>query len=809
MQNYKKGILALAVVSAMSLMAAEDKTIRVTTLADEDGENASECSLREAIKTAKLDKSYGGCNVGRTLRLDGSAPDQIQLKAGTYKIDRELVVESAIHIYGENVFNYTERSPITLLYPKKEALKTVIDAQGKSRIFNTVESQAALNIHHVSMRNGNAVKDSNIVNSGNGGALYVAGPLGIYSSEIIGSSADVNGGAIYAIGQNGQKTVSIDDSRIEKNKARQFGSVFAMDCNANLANAEVGLQVSNSSLIRNGSTSDQSIFDFCGYATGSFLNSTIAQNQTGGYVFNFVNRSNRALHSSSSLSLSSNTIVENTAKSVLLYDNIGAKLLSYNVLAYNQGKSCEYALNDGKPSLDQNILFAHVQNAFDLKGSSQCVLPERSKDQTEAQLIDLSSVSMSSVLSKFLEPAVDNRYLGIYYPRDNKTANDLVDVKGEGCEATDQRGISRDIGMTVRLSPDQVNSCEIGAVEIRNLMAGDVEDLKNSSHVELMDFYQSNIDELEELIEDQNTPKEELAGLKEELKEYQDLKSFTEKFQKYRAIYIDPFKQSTLQETLDGSSIVVTALNASNYNVTTKVLGVGVLVGEGSSLDVDGNKNDPALKCEWIAGLDRIMMYRTDGKVTSATDQEFCAYTLVNKNTNAKSSGVLAASFVNIAPIAKNDFYKISPDSGLTITVNPLENDSDEGDGDRSTAQGKPAFYKDTDGKEIPIRIVSLPSGVTLKAEREGPCPDDYQRETCYGGKLTFSVNNNLSQFSYSMDYNVFDADEMMSNTATIVLENTVKNTNTSSSGGGSLGVWGLFGLFGLAAYRSRRLFKS
>ncbi|WP_347473951.1 CSLREA domain-containing protein [Acinetobacter thermotolerans] len=801
MQNYKKGILALAVVSAMSLMAAEDKTIRVTTLVDEDGENASACSLREAIKTAKLDKSYGGCNVGRTLRLDGSAPDQIQLKAGTYKIDRELVVESAINIYGESAFNYTERSPITLLYPKKEALKTVIDAQGKSRIFNTVESQAALNVYQISIRNGRAVKNPNVVNSGNGGALYVAGPLGIYSSEIIGSSADVNGGAIYAISQNGQKTVTINDSRIEKNKAQQFGSVFAMECSANLANTELGLQVSNSSLIRNGALSDQSIFDFCGYATSSFLNSTIAQNQTGGYVFNFVNRADKPLHSSSNLSLSSNTIVENTAKSVLFYDNVGAKLLSYNVLAYNAGKSCEYALNGGNPSPNQNILFAHVQNAFELTGKSQCVLPERSSEQTATQLIDLSAVSMSSVLSKFLEPAVDNRYLGIYYPRDNKTANDLVDVKGEGCEATDQRGISRDVGMSLRLNPDQANSCEIGAVEIRNLMAGDVEDLKNSSHIELMDFYQSNIDELEALIEDQNTPKEELAGLKEELKEYQDLKSYTEKFRKYRAIYIDPFKQSTLQEAFDGSNIKVTALNASNYNVSTKVLGVGALAGEGNSLKLDGYE-DPALKCEWKTGLNRIMMYRTDGKVTSATDQEFCTYTLVDKNTNAKSSGVLAASFVNIAPIAKNDFYKISPDSGLTITVNPLENDSDEGDGDRSTAQGKPAFYKDKDGKEIPIRIVSLPSGVTLKAEREGPCPGDYQRETCYGGKLTFSVNNNLSQFSYSMDYNVFDADEMMSNTATIVLENTAKNTNTSSSGGGSFGIWGLFGLLGLAGYR-------
>ena len=55
------------------------------------------------------------------------------------------------------------------------------------------------------------------------------------------------------------------------------------------------------------------------------------------------------------------------------------------------------------------------------------------------------------------------------------------------------------------------------------------------------------------------------------------------------------------------------------------------------------------------------------------------------------------------------------------------------------------------------------------------------------------------------MQYTIFDADEKMSETATILLRNTVKNANKSSSGGGSFGIWGLFGLFGLVAYRRLR----
>ena len=53
MHTYKKGLLCVMVLSAMSLMAAEDRTIYVTTFVDENGENANACSLREAIITTK------------------------------------------------------------------------------------------------------------------------------------------------------------------------------------------------------------------------------------------------------------------------------------------------------------------------------------------------------------------------------------------------------------------------------------------------------------------------------------------------------------------------------------------------------------------------------------------------------------------------------------------------------------------------------------------------------------------------------------------------------------------------------------
>lgn len=57
MKHFKKGLLGVMVVAAMTLMAAEDRTILVNTFDDEDNVNMNQCSLREAIKTASLNKA--------------------------------------------------------------------------------------------------------------------------------------------------------------------------------------------------------------------------------------------------------------------------------------------------------------------------------------------------------------------------------------------------------------------------------------------------------------------------------------------------------------------------------------------------------------------------------------------------------------------------------------------------------------------------------------------------------------------------------------------------------------------------------
>ena len=134
MKNYKKGVLILSILSAMSLIAAEDKTIYVNTFADEDGENPEKCSLREAVTAASLHQAYGGCPAGQP---KPTMTNIIQLEEGEYKLKKELQPNAAISIVGKLPADYSKANILTNSYPALTANKTIINAESNSRIFNT------------------------------------------------------------------------------------------------------------------------------------------------------------------------------------------------------------------------------------------------------------------------------------------------------------------------------------------------------------------------------------------------------------------------------------------------------------------------------------------------------------------------------------------------------------------------------------------------------------------------------------------------------------------------------------------------
>lgn len=808
MHTYKKGLLCVMILSAMSLLAAEDRTIYVTTFTDENGENANACSLREAIITAKKNAAYGGCTPGNTVF---GQTDYIQLQAGTYKLDSELVPESTVIIKGASRDNYKEKNKLTQTYPALEGIKTIISGEGRSRIFNTSKTEISFTLNDIQLEKGYAGVQAG--QNGRGGAVLIGGDLSFNNGAIVNSKAEVAGGAIYNIALNSEKKISINGSLIQGNTAAK-GSVIAMDCYGNLDDTKPVIYFERNSIINNGSNNSSSSFDFCGSAKVDLITNTIAQNKastSNGSILRMVTEGLNRLSPFSTFKIKSNTIVENEAYSTLLYDENGSKYVDFNVLAFNQGgKSCRYYSDTGVPK--ENIVFILAKNALNLgTGTDQCILPKSSLEATaeNSKNIDVSTTSFLTLLSNLTPASPYNRFLPLYYPRNNQTVTDLVDVNSSGCSDYDQRLLERADNTVLQLNPDLQSSCEIGSVEQMNLAAVDVSDLKNSSLVTLLDYYQKNIDELKTIIADSNTNKEDVDDFREELADYENSYKYTKQYQKYRAIYFDPFELAIAGEERVPESANeeyrIKPLNNQNYDVVAEAFGIGVLSIKDGQPVLNGSMDD--LKCEWKADLKRIMIYRTSGALLENGDNAYCKYTLKEKDGKGlESSGILKASFANIVPVATNDNYVLDASQYLTISVNPLENDSDDGDGPISTVTKPKVIYHQNDaGQDIPIRFLELPAGLIMKAEHEGPCPEAYIRDTCYGGKIQFTVKNAFSQFNYPIQYAIFDSDGGMSGEATLSLKNTAKDTNSSSSGGGSLGVYGLLGLLGLGLYRGRR----
>ncbi|WP_130802119.1 CSLREA domain-containing protein [Acinetobacter ihumii] len=806
MKNYKKGLLTIMVLSGMSLMAAEDKTIYVNTSDDIDDQSSNKCSLRMAVKAAELNRSYGGCAAGNTAP---SAQDYIQLEEGTYKLNTELVPKSSISIMGKIPQDYSKVDVITNDYPAKTALKTIIDGQNKTRLINTSNSKSSIVVSNVRFQNGKS--------NDRGGALYLGAATTLTGVSILNSTAN-QGGAIYLEGDNSSLTLTggiYQGNSTVNGNLPVLGDVLAMSCLDNLVYTKRTLTFNNNSFIGNGSNSSKSTFEFCGEPTATLTANTIAQNITNpndGSVLKFtgdsrVNTDVNKLSTSSSLEMVSNTIVENNAFSTFLYDKIGVKVLAFNVLAFNSNRSCRYLLGDAKDQKNTGVGLAYNALSLTEGSQSQCdvaseVLPEQHTN------INISSNNRAELLSNLQTPTEYTGFLPVYFPKDNKSETDLVDVNADGCSTQDQRGINRITDGTLVLEPTVRNSCDIGSTEIMRLTAGDINGIVNTSLVTLLDSYQTELDFFKEQVANTSTNPDFLPYYNKRIKEYEDLITYTKANQNYRAVYVDPFKFSLPDEvvSIDGSR-QIQHLTADNYDVTVIPRGVGVITGSGDDTRLEA-KPDDHLICKWDANLKRIVAYRIDDGITQAGEYNFCQYTLTLKNTDKKSSGLMQVNFVNIPPIAKADSYNIQYGTDQKISVNLLENDSDDGDGSVSTLvnkPNKPAFYQDSEGVELPIRLTTVPSGITVTPERTGACPYPDQKETCYGGKLTVQVKNNFNVFDYKFSYLIYDADGAKSPEATVTLKNSESTPNNqSSSGGGSLGIFTILGLAGLVLYRRR-----
>lgn len=816
MKNYKKGILATLVVATMPLIAAtSDDTIKVTTFADEDGENANACSLREAIETAKRRTPYGGCTISDILP---STTKQIQLEEGTYVLNKELAPMVDIVILGATPTNWEKKNVITNQYPAQTPIKTIIDANHNSRIFNTAVGGKTLALNYVTLKGGRATTE--------GGAIYAGNNVSLQYTQILDSQSNIEGGAIYLAGSSASLTVS--NSLIDGNNAPK-GSIIGMTCINDQKYPKRPITINYSSLTNNGTANSSSMLELCGEPTAILNTNTIAKNTVNTATGNLIkfsgdtkagtadNNTSSILSKSSGLALNSNTIVENTANTVFLYDALGSKSLTFNIISHNTSQyACRYLLGKASDLKDAKIIADY--NAIAKTGSNICDLPDDIIPTTNNQNVDVSSISnIRELLGPIQEPTEYTAFMRLYYPQKNSKLVDVSKLGADGCSQLDQRGIARIADGTLYYNPNSRNSCDVGAVELMKFTAGDLEDLSNTSISALVAGYQKKVDDFDYLVKNPDD-----SGLltsdKENLEIYKNLLEKTKANLHYRAIYIDlknyklPLPEEV--EQADGTH-KLKFFDKDLYDVTTEPLLRGQIE---SLVDIDKHpeRKDPNLVCLWNKDLGQIILYRKDGSITQAGDKEFCKYTIKSKPgsaTSVESSGLIKARFNNIAPEAKDTSVTLKYQQKETATLNLLNFANDNGD----TGEGGPGpesnpnkspFWKNDKGVELPIRLSNVPkTNLKVTADREGSCPVPDQEQTCYGGNIYIQEVNVFNKFNYEFNYQVYDNDEtpMLSNKATVKVISTATtsdDTRPAKSGGGSMGIFSSLSLLGLLAYR-------
>lgn len=810
MKNYKKALLALAVIANMPLFAdTTNQRIEVTTFADEDGENANACSLREAIKVAETRKSAYGCTV-----YNLNTAQVIQLKAGTYTLNKELVPNADISIYGYGERNedqiWSEKNVLTNDYPALPLLQTRINAAGKSRIFNTAENKKTLFLQNIILENGTA--------SNQGGAIYAGGNVTLLNTQILNSQAP-KGGAVF-LGGSGVN-LSISHSLVQGNQATT-GSVLAMSCFNGTEYAQRDVIFTSSSIINNGSNNTTSTFEFCGEPKAEFTINTIAQNIastvngsilkfTGDAISGSTTNSSTILSGNSLLKLKNNTIVENSAHTTFLYDSLAEKELNFNIIGYNpSGYACRYLAGSAADLKNSGLKLSF--NALNLSNNTdKCDLPTEVLSSAN-KTIDISGVPFNALLEHH-EAAAVTGLLPLYFPLNNSPLlppgkEDLIDIDPERkavCALIDQRGL-------VRLPTNKPyyqsvnidrNSCDIGSVELMKLTAGDLKGLSNESLTTLLKGYQTQYDTAEKNL---TNPLYSYLwdALKIDFANYKNLLDQTKANAKYRAIYID-LKANGLPLPNEDSSHLLKFFNSTDYNIKVETIGTGLI---NDKQEYIRDTEEKVLKCEWNAALQQIIFYRLDDLITTSGDNHYCKYTVSTKDGTIQSTGLLEAKFDNIAPVVTDSKVVFQYLANEIIPLNLLKYANDDGDGPANTLITKPNKPQFAD---LPIYLPSKTSkdGIftVVKADREGPCPDEDKDNTCYGGNIYIQAKNSFNNFNDTLTYYVYDADNKISNAGTLSLvsSNTAAGGNSSGGGGGSIGILSLASLLSLVVYRRYR----
>lgn len=298
--------------------------LTVNTTNDEFGENIANCSLREAVESINTYSAFGGCIAGKRY-----STNIIRLEDKEYILNRgELTLVTEMTISGVGV-NADEKDSITGTKPKRHAPTTMINGQGKSRLFNSAIYKSALTLNNLKLLNG--------YSEDLGGAILAGGSVSTSNVVFENNIAKNEGGALYLIGKDSALT-TVDSLWQNNNIIQGAGAAIAMSCLDDLKPTTRTIEIIQSSIVLNGNISSNSVIEACGVITLNIKTSTIGENTANdsGAIINLNNNTSAF----SSINIESSTLVKNKVAPIINFDKANNIATRYSVIAFNENQNC-------------------------------------------------------------------------------------------------------------------------------------------------------------------------------------------------------------------------------------------------------------------------------------------------------------------------------------------------------------------------------------------------------------------------------------------------------------------------------------
>lgn len=749
-----KRVLASTILLLM-LQNAYAANIVVNTTEDQDDEDFTKCSLREAIIASNTKKAYGGCIAGERFYVDliqlydseksedSNTPKVFNLKEKEFDGKRykygELLIQEGVVIRGTRALSYLKTDQWNNASPARLPLSVTIKAATGTRIFNSSASRAALTLENVILDGGQA----NL-----GGAIRAGGSVILNRVEIKNAQATDSGGALYLEGTSSSLTAT--DVLMHSNQAPK-GAVVSMTCLDSLVATTRTLNMVRTSVVNNGSSQSESVVDVCGIPTATITASTFGDNTTmvGGGKPTAVLRFKGSVQAELG-NLAGNigrvatvgmTLTNNQSDTAFAYDDLNLFTIQNSVLAFNSVLDCQYVGNRA-PQLNERMAFFTNFVGGSLNAAVDAVfLTNRCQvGKTTTTNSTTNIYQDTATFSDILYPLGNyGAYTLGYLPKlaASATAKTLVDkgVVVSQCLEVDQRSISRASGFKSKVVNTEDPRCDIGAFEYSQLTANDDNDVANTSYTaeldkKITDLTDKEVDELPEY------DREIVRYQQKELKEY--LVSYKADYT-YRRAYVPILINDVGGETVTANNTsqfqqIVDGIKSGAYKITAESLGTGRdLVGinlTGTAAELDTfkknaraeNNNYERILCAWVGtptnaqgqplagagAINKLAIWADNSNqrnfsrpyATPSGEYERCLYTLTYMNGNQAVNvyAVAQARLVNIKPTAKDDTYNL-PYGTKQISLDILSNDNDEGDA--PLVNGKyldypewPQFYK-------------------------------------------------------------------------------------------------------------------